>query len=87
MLNRNACLATITFMNDLIEIYPRSKCILTWVEGSRNSADLVSKFFKNPIMQANSNFYRNSAYHMCSEEQVSENMFTPHSLSLRQIRI
>lgn len=35
----------------------------------------MSKFFKNPITQANSNFYRKSGFNLCSEEQIIEYKF------------
>ena len=45
-------------MNDLIEVYPKSTCILSWTEGKKKSGDLVSKFLKKKtITQANSIFF------------------------------
>ena len=95
VLNRNACLATFSFMNDLIEVYPKSTCILSWTEGKKNSGDLVSKFFKNPITQANSIFFienqpftfamKNKFLKKCSLNFQNKDVYIPKSYIIKVI--
>ena len=74
-LNRNSVLSTISFFNELISIYPKAKCALNWVEGSLNSAEIVSKYNGCPIRQANSTFFRHSAMHNKELAYIMTNVF------------
>ena len=57
-LQRNSVLATVSFLNNITAMFPESKCLLNWVSGKLNSADLVLKFFKTPVLEAGGDFYR-----------------------------
>ena len=65
---------------DITPMFPETKCLLNWVPGKQNSADLVSKFFKTPVLEAGGDFYRHSGFHMMLKKDILNSVFFELSL-------
>ena len=68
-------MATVSFLNDLIVLNPKGKFVLNWAGGKSNSADLVSKYDKQPVMLAGGKFFRKSGFDLLVIKKTIENIF------------